>query len=273
VPSLATIIRQTLRDADAEALAHLARSDGRPDWRTIIVLTTTALCLTVQEYIFAGSGVEALPALMEMVRLDGAAQWLQKVALNDTNYEITSLTYWAVGRLITYVLIPLLVMRLMLREPVRHFGISTKGCLSSLLLYAGMFAIMFPAVYFFSHTDSFQESYPFYELNPGEGLWPRFWCWELLYATQFIALEFFFRGFLLHGVRHRAGGMAIFVMMVPYCMLHFGKPMPETLGAIGAGIILGFMSLKTRSIWLGALLHIAVAWSMDFLALANRSAS
>jgi membrane protease YdiL (CAAX protease family) len=49
-------------------------------------------------------------------------------------------------------------------------------------------------------------------------------------------------------------------------MIHFGKPIQETLGAIVAGILLGFMALKTRSIWLGAALHIAVAWTMDGLA-------
>ena len=54
---------------------------------------------------------------------------------------------------------------------------------------------------------------------------------------------------------------------VPYCMIHYGKPMPETFSAIGAGIVLGLMSLKTRSIWLGAVLHVAVALSMDLLAL------
>ncbi len=34
-----------------------------------------------------------------------------------------------------------------------------------------------------------------------------------------------------------------------------------------AGIVLGFMSLKTRSIWLGAAIHMSVALSMDFLSL------
>jgi membrane protease YdiL (CAAX protease family) len=52
-------------------------------------------------------------------------------------------------------------------------------------------------------------------------------------------------------------------MMVPYCMLHFGKPMPETLAAICGGIILGFMSLRTRSIWMGTAIHITVAGLMD----------
>ena len=120
---------------------------------------------------------------------------------------------------------------------------------------------------FFSSTGSFQAQYPFYSLQPGEQLWPRFWVWELFYATQFFCLEFFFRGFILHGTRRRFGVYSIFVMTVPYCMIHYGKPMPETFSAIGAGIVLGVMSLKTRSIWLGAVLHVAVALSMDLLAL------
>ncbi len=56
-------------------------------------------------------------------------------------------------------------------------------------------------------------------------------------------------------------------MTIPYCMIHFGKPMPEALGAIGAGVVLGLLSLKTRSIWLGAAIHIGVAWTMDALAI------
>ena len=40
--------------------------------------------------------------------------------------------------------------------------------------------------------------------------------------------------------------------------------------SILAGIALGFVSLTTRSIWLGAALHITVAWSMDFATLARR---
>jgi membrane protease YdiL (CAAX protease family) len=58
--------------------------------------------------------------------------------------------------------------------------------------------------------------------------------------------------------------------MVPYCMIHFAKPLPETFGAIIAGVVLGFMSLATRSIWMGALLHIAVALTMDLAALGRR---
>jgi membrane protease YdiL (CAAX protease family) len=272
IPRWRRIIRDTVRHADEESVAYLAARAGKTDWRTIIVLTTTAVALTIQEYVFKGDHehLDRVPGILHWLGLSRLAAGFKTHALSYDNWELTRLSYWAVGRLVTYVLLPLLVIRLVLREPLRGFGTSTRGCLHSVPVYGGMFALMFPAVLYFSHTASFQESYPFYELNTGEKLWPRFFVWELLYAMQFVSLEFFFRGFVLHGTRHRAGSMAIFVMMVPYCMIHFQKPMPETFGAIGAGIILGFMSLKTRSIWLGAALHIAVAWSMDFLALAQR---
>ena len=58
-------------------------------------------------------------------------------------------------------------------------------------------------------------------------------------------------------------------MVVPYCMVHFGKPVPEVVGAIFAGIILGTLALRTRSIWCGVLIHISVAWTMDLLALSH----
>jgi membrane protease YdiL (CAAX protease family) len=50
-------------------------------------------------------------------------------------------------------------------------------------------------------------------------------------------------------------------------MVHFGKPLPEVLGAVVAGLVLGAMALRTRSIWGGVAVHLGVAWTMDLLAL------
>jgi membrane protease YdiL (CAAX protease family) len=88
-----------------------------------------------------------------------------------------------------------------------------------------------------------------------------------LYATQFFTLEFFFRGFLVFAGREAMGSSVIVAMVVPYCMIHFGKPWAEALAAILAGVVLGTLSLKTRSIWSGFLIHVTVAVSMDLAAL------
>ncbi len=91
--------------------------------------------------------------------------------------------------------------------------------------------------------------------------------YEAAYGAQFVALEFFFRGFLVHIPKRRFGALAVLVMVVPYCMIHFRKPLPETIGAILGGTVLGFASLRTGSIAGGILLHLGVAWGMDSLAL------
>ena len=106
-------------------------------------------------------------------------------------------------------------------------------------------------------------AYPFYRLDPAGDSWRDLMFWEVLYLAQFFGVEFFFRGFLVHGLKHRFGAYAIFEMMVPYCMLHFGKPLPECLASILGAVVLGFMSLRTRSIWMGTAIHMTVAASMD----------
>jgi membrane protease YdiL (CAAX protease family) len=50
-------------------------------------------------------------------------------------------------------------------------------------------------------------------------------------------------------------------------MIHFGKPLPETIGAILAGLALGALSIKSRSVYWGVAIHYAVAITMDLGAL------
>ena len=61
-------------------------------------------------------------------------------------------------------------------------------------------------------------------------------------------------------------------MCVPYCMIHFGKPYFEANGAIVVGVVLGSLSMRTKSIYAGFLVHITVALMMDLLALSHRNA-
>jgi membrane protease YdiL (CAAX protease family) len=82
---------------------------------------------------------------------------------------------------------------------------------------------------------------------------------------QFVAVEFFFRGFLLFGLARFIGPYAVYVAVIPYCMIHFGKPLPETIGAIIAGIVLGKMALASKSIFPGILIHCLVGCLMDCL--------
>lgn len=74
----------------------------------------------------------------------------------------------------------------------------------------------------------------------------------------------------MQSLKPSLGFYSIFVMTVPYCMIHFGKPMTESFAAIFAGIFLGWLSYKNNNIWLGLLLHCTVALTMDVLALHHK---
>lgn len=179
--------------------------------------------------------------------------------------RLRRLAYWSLSTFVGYMLLPMLWTKMVMGRSLRGMGLSTRGVVSHAWLYVGMYLLILPAVYAVSGTESFQSTYPFYE-QAGRSYYDLI-LWETMYAIQFMSLEFFFRGFLIHGLKRRFGFYAIFVSVIPYCMIHFGKPIPECFGSIIAGLALGMFSLFTGSIWLGVLIHVSVAVTMDMLAL------
>lgn len=269
--SLADFFIQPLAQARHNQQAYLAENAGRTfDLRTVTVLLSVPLLLTLREYAFNQAQCWQL---LGFIASNGSSDgWLKQTIdwlAAGEHRRLTELGYWSLGQVLCFFVLPALVVKVVLRERLGDYGCKLSGLTNFWWAYLGMFLCMLPALLYMSTTTEFQATYPFYHPHGGEPLWPRFFIWQLFYASQFVALEFFFRGYMIHGLKQPLGPYCILAMTIPYCMLHYGKPLPETLGSIGAGVILGFMSLKTRSIWLGAALHIAVAVTMDLAALTN----
>jgi membrane protease YdiL (CAAX protease family) len=184
--------------------------------------------------------------------------------------ELWSCAYWALSCFACYLLLPALVVRLVLKERPAAYGLSPRAALGHGGVYLALYLAVLPLVVLASFGPGFQHTYPLYSQAGRSGF--DFVVFELLYALQFLSLEFFFRGFLLHSLKRHLGAYAIFVMTVPYAMIHFAKPFPEAMGAVVAGVALGTLSLRTGSIWGGVLIHVAVALSMDVLSLWQRGA-
>jgi membrane protease YdiL (CAAX protease family) len=181
-----------------------------------------------------------------------------------TWYQLGSFGWWSGSKVVGYLVVPLVAARLM-RMPLADLGLSTKGFAKHAWIYGVLYLAILPVVVGASFTPAFQATYPFYKLAARS--WTDFVAWELMYASTFLALEVFFRGFLLFPLKRALGAYAIFVMIVPYCMIHFHKPIAEVVGAIFAGIVLGTLAMVTRSVWCGVLIHISVAWTMDLCAM------
>ncbi|MBN1608648.1 MAG: CPBP family intramembrane metalloprotease [Polyangiaceae bacterium] len=74
-----------------------------------------------------------------------------------------------------------------------------------------------------------------------------------------MAWEFFFRGFVLLGLRRAWGSRAIVIQAVPSALMHIGKPWLEVLASFPAALFFGIVAYRTNSIVPGLLLHLWVA--------------
>ncbi len=253
---------------DAETIREPGEA-GTFSWRVLGVLVLCAVSLTIQEYIGDRNFYEHAFTLAPWAHYKvGAAQWPGGWGVQSPlryYHELGSFMWWSGWRVTGYVLMPVIFILAWPGMRLRDFHISFEGFSKHLWIYVFLFLLVLPAVLYASTTQAFRHTYPFYRLANRSHF--DLWTWEGLYSAQFVALEFFFRGFLLQGLRRVMGANAVFVMIVPYCMIHYGKPLPETLGAIGAGLILGTMAIRTKSIWGGVLIHIGVAITMDLLAM------
>ena len=157
--------------------------------------------------------------------------------------------WWAWFLFLSYVAPLALYARFVLGMRLSQLGLRARGFLRHSWIYLAGFLIVLPLVVMVSDDPGFVKTYPFY--RQAGSSWFHLICWELSYAAQFVGLEFFFRGALLFcGVRI-LGPWVIPVMLFPYMMLHFSKPMLECLGSIIAGLALGVVALRTGSVYSG----------------------
>jgi len=244
---------------EAQLVCESNQYDPKKHLRGLTGLLGGCLCLLLLRFLFIQSEQQNWFPFLEWL---GCSQLQQ---LKDNH--LGSLCFWAVGCLFCYALIPALLIRFVLRERLKDYGLRLPRGKETLPLLGLGLAVMAPLVFLASQSLGFLKVYPFYDPHwdgfPG---WD-FFLWESLYAMQFLALEFFFRGFLIHSTLPVMGAWSIPVMVMPYCMIHFQKPFPEALASIFAGLFLGWLGLKTRSVLPGFALHAGVAWAMDLMAL------
>jgi membrane protease YdiL (CAAX protease family) len=185
-------------------------------------------------------------------------------------YWVLRVKAWWVGSiLIGFVALPALLMALLPGKRLRDCNLGFRGFREHFWIYVGLYAAVLPLIWVVSLSPSFYNFYPMYA-QAGRS-WFDLLMWEGMYAGQFVALEFFFRGFLVGGLGRTIGIFAVPVSVMPYMMIHFTKLLPEAAASVVAGFVLGYLAWKTKSIWGGVCIHCAVAATMDLLALAHKS--
>jgi membrane protease YdiL (CAAX protease family) len=268
LPVVYILFRGTWRELDEDAQRHRGEilAAGKIDPRPFVALVLCAVILTMQEYYGGRQFFE-----------DTVRPWLSHLDARHPRVrlakydELYAFLWWATARVFGYAVVPFTFWKVVFRkDSVLDLGLRTRGFFKHAWIYVLILAIVLPPVWLASREPDFGNYYPFYKTASRS--WFDFLAWEAMYFAQFLGLEMFFRGFWLGVLRKSFGSGAIFAMAVPYCMIHFQKPYLEVNGAIVAGIFLGSLSMKTKSIYGGFLVHISVAAFMDWLALSHRHA-
>lgn len=188
-------------------------------------------------------------------------------------YELQVFAYRIASGLKGFVfyLIPLLIIKYFFDRKEKHiYGLTTKGFDYKPYLY--LLLLITPFIIGASFQSAFRAQYPFFKAwqfgeIAGLQVWQTTAIYEVLYGISFVFLEWVFRGALILGLAAFMGKKVILPMVATYAFLHFGKPLPETISSIFGGYILGVIALYSKSVFGGCLIHIGIAYLMDFSAI------
>lgn len=197
-----------------------------------------------------------------------AVTWLPRQRV-VTPGELGQLIWWAGATIVVYV-VPAVIYARRTGQSLRSYGLRLGAFAGDMRVFALILPVIVVGAWFASSQPRFQQVYPFFKAWPGgEGTAVEMLAWWVLYASTFVALEFFFRGFLVTAGFQLIGWWAIPAMAAPYCLLHLDKPLPEMVTSLFGGLLLGVVALRTRSILAGVLSHVTLAIGTDLAVLGH----
>ncbi len=170
---------------------------------------------------------------------------------------------WIAEDALLFIFTPLLCIFALKRKP-SEFGLQGQPVVA--LRYASIILLFgAPFMLYGATLEEFRNYYPIW--RPAEESFRNLlllWAWLLV--TMF-ATEFFFRGFLLFDLERHVGWAAVPLHAIPYALVHLGKPWLEVPYAFIAGVVFGYVALRTRSIFPSYIAHWSGAVIFDVLTL------
>lgn len=180
--------------------------------------------------------------------------------------------YFATCSVLLRLVTPYLLVRFALRRPPHEYGYRVRSGTRWRWAYLALFIVMVPLVIWASTRPDFQASYPQTRgvVAGGRVSLALFCLYQLAYFVMFVSGESFWRGYMSFGLSRDLGLLALPWMVMLYSIGHYAKPLLEVNGSIVAGYVLGYLALRHRSFFLGALLHWSIALTMDLSVLWHR---
>ena len=154
---------------------------------------------------------------------------------------ISSLFYFAV--------LPILTIVILRRNPL-DFGLKLGNFKVWSLYVVATIIVALPILYFASRSPSLARYYTVPRFDAAK------YCLEMI--VYLFAWEFIFRGFLLFGLKEKFKEGSILIQMVPFVLVHLGKPEIETISTILTGLYFGYVAYRGNSYWPAFIIHLFI---------------
>jgi membrane protease YdiL (CAAX protease family) len=176
--------------------------------------------------------------------------------------DVGAAVYHFVGCFVLLGIVPVLVVKFGFRERLCDYGVRLgigRRTLVTFLCFTPIFAL---AAWWSSDDPDILQKFP---INPRAGQSPAmFTMHAVTYLLYYVGWEFYFRGFMLFGLRQSLGDVnAVLIQTMASALLHIGSPASETFGAIFAGLLWGTLAIRTRSVLSGLGQHFVLGITLD----------
>ncbi len=160
-----------------------------------------------------------------------------------------------VNYLVYYAILPIFTILIILRKNPLDFGLRLGDYKLWSFYVVITVVIAIPVLYigslFSSVGQYYSKSFNFYS-----------------FLTQMVPLllfwEFILRGFILFGLKERFKESSIIIQMVPFVLLHIGKPEIEILMCIPMGLWFGYIAYRGKSFWPAFITHAFINFTLKY---------
>jgi membrane protease YdiL (CAAX protease family) len=160
---------------------------------------------------------------------------------------------------IYYAIAPILVILIFLRKNPLDFGLgigNPRLWIKYLLVICPIAAVILLVASFMPSMQSYYKMENFNFLN-----------YFLISCVSLSSQEYIYRGFLVFGLEKKFKEGSIFIQMIPFALLHLGKPELETISTLFTGILFGYVVYRGKSFWPAFIIHLFI--NVFFVTLIN----
>ena len=163
-----------------------------------------------------------------------------------------------------FFVFPLLIIRFILNENLKDFGMKIGNARNGMILAAIAFLVLAAASYFIV-SKVFWRNQLFLPSGIARNFWYFLWFELIIALPMHFFWEFFFRGFIQLGLEKKLGIFSLFLQSFFQTLLAIRGPWPMIFLVLGSSLFSGFVVQKSRSLYYSAAAMWLISLGLDIM--------